>query len=241
MPPKSLSPAVDRFLGVVRRRIARPLWHGLRRPVILRRIERASEARLLGVRLRTEPGVFHPVYFSSSRVLGEHLLTLPLAARRVLEMGTGSGALAIAAAARGAMVTACDVNPRAVALSRVNATLNDVEIEVHESDLFAARALDGRQYDLIFFNIPFYPHAPRTHFEHAFRAGEGFETVRRFAREAAAHLAEEGRVVIVFSEDCERGATLGAFADAGLTLVEERRTTRACEQFSVATFARGRR
>jgi release factor glutamine methyltransferase len=230
---------LDRALGLVRRQIARPLLHGLRRPLILHRISRPGDARLLGLRLRTEPGVFHPVYFASSRILAEHILARGVRGLRLLDMGTGSGPIALAAARAGARVTACDVNVAAVALARTNATLNDVVVEVVPSDLFDAPALAGRRFDLIAFNIPFYPHEPATPFEHAFLAGKGFETIRRFARGAAAHLAVDGRVVIVFSEDCERDATLGAFRDAGFALEDEQVTQEAFERFSVACFALG--
>jgi release factor glutamine methyltransferase len=223
---------VERALGLVRRHIARPLVHGLRRPMILREISRVSETRLLGLRFRTEPGVFHPVYFSSSRILAEHLVARAPRGLSLLDMGTGSGAIAVAAAAAGATVTACDVNPRAVALARTNATLNEVVL----SDLFEAEALDGRRFDLISFNIPFYARDPTTQFEFAFRAGRGFETVRRFAAGCPAHLADAGRIIIVFSEDCDRALTLGAFTDAGLSLEYERVSRKAFELFSVACF-----
>src|ERR1700722_12019214 len=71
---RPMTALVEYALRVVRRRIARPLFHGLRRPLLMRRMARPSEVRLLGHRLRTEPGVFHPLYFSSSRILAEHVV-----------------------------------------------------------------------------------------------------------------------------------------------------------------------
>jgi release factor glutamine methyltransferase len=218
----------------VRRRIARPLLHGLRRGMILRRIARVSDARFLGHRLRTEPGVFHPTYFSSSKILAEHLLGRAVRGVRALDMGTGAGPIAVALAAAGAVVTACDVNPRAVALARANAKDNGLAVEVIESDLFAA--LEGRTFDLIDFNIPFYATEPTTHFERAFRAGKNLETVRRFADGCRLHLAEGGRVVIVFSEDCDRCAIVAAFADATFSLEDERTTRSLLEDFHVVAF-----
>lgn len=56
--------------------------------------------------------------------------------RRVLDLGTGSGLVAIAAALSGARsVLACDVDPRAIAAARANAALNDVTLELLEGDL----------------------------------------------------------------------------------------------------------
>jgi len=229
----------DRVLGLVRRRIARPILHGLRRPGILRRMKEPSEVELLGHRLRTSPGVFHPLDFSSSLILARHVAALvrretgatPI---RLLDMGTGSGAIAISAAAAGATVTACDVNPSAVVLARTNVGLNGLSVEVLESDLFAA--IPGRLFDVIVFNIPFYPTEPETHFEAAFRAGKGMRTVHRFAEGARHHLASGGRVIIVFSEDCDHGETLRAFSDVGFRLDDEQVTRRALELFFVASF-----
>ena len=59
---------------------------------------------------------------------------------RVLDMGTGSGVNAIAAATRGSDVLAVDANPVAVSTARHDAELNGVasRIEVRESDVFEA-------------------------------------------------------------------------------------------------------
>jgi release factor glutamine methyltransferase len=198
-------------------------------------MKRPAEVRVLGHRLRTEPGVFHPVYFWSSRILAQYILARPLRRLRVLDMGTGSGVLAIAAASAGAQVTACDINPRAVALAARNAALNGFDVEVLASDLFTG--LEGRVFDLIVFNIPFYGTVPTTHFEAAFRAGRTHETVRRFAEGARRHLADGGRVTIIFSEDCDRQSIAAAFRQGGLSLVEQEATQSMFELFFVASFA----
>ena len=220
---------------VVRRRIARPVLHGLLRPALLRRMGRSDQALLLGQRLRGEPGVFHPTCFASSRVLAEHMVARPLRGVRLLDMGTGSGPIAVVTAAAGAHVTACDVNPSAVALARANAAAAGLEVDVLESDLFSA--LTGRAFDVIVFNIPFYPTEPTSHYEAAFRAGAGLATVRRFADGAARHLLPGGRVVIIFSEDCDRRVVLAHFAAAGLRVEAEVSTRRSFELFHVVTFA----
>src|SRR5579884_2600406 len=97
---------IARTLAAARRRIARPLVHGLARPLVMARMARPSEVGFLGRRLRTHPDVFHPVLFRSSRVLVEHLLEQPLRGLRVLDMGTGAGPVAVVAASEGAIVTA---------------------------------------------------------------------------------------------------------------------------------------
>ena len=68
---------------------------------VARATARPSEARFLGHRLLTDPQVFHPVYFLSTRILADSLRTIDLRGKRFLDMGTGSGALGIVAAAAG--------------------------------------------------------------------------------------------------------------------------------------------
>lgn len=220
------------------RRLARRLVHLFYRPYALWRIREPSTARVRGRRLATDPEVFHPVCFHSTRILVDHLRRLKLAGKRFLDMGTGSGTVAIFAASHGARVTACDVNPRAVALAAENARDNGVSAEILRSDLFSA--LEGRQFDVICFNVPFYPRAPRTLLETAFFAGPGLATVRRFAEQCGEHLAPGGMVMVIFSEDSNYDLVLSMFTAAGLTVLAERVTSRLFERFHLVCLHRAR-
>jgi release factor glutamine methyltransferase len=144
-------------------------------------------------------------------------------------MGTGSGAVGIDAARRGAIVTACDVNPRAVRLTSWNAGRNAVAIEVLQSDLFAA--IPERQFDVICFNLPFYARDPETPFGHALYGGRNLETVRAFAAGCRQALAPTGSIIVVFSEDSDRERILKLFAGADLVPTEERTALRNFERF----------
>ncbi len=77
---------------------------------------------------------------------GEHETTLScleelealgdLQGRRVLDLGCGTGILAMAAALQGASsVVAVDIDPRAVAVTRENARLNGLSLEIHLGSL----------------------------------------------------------------------------------------------------------
>ena len=72
--------------------------------------------------------------------------------QRVLEMGTGTGLIAVHCAKAGAMVTAADVSEKAVANVLHNAEKNSVSITVFHSDLFTN--IEG-VFDLILFNPPY--------------------------------------------------------------------------------------
>lgn len=72
-----------------------------------------------------------------------------LAGRRVLDVGTGTGILAVVAASFGAAVTAIDIAPAAIEASRDNAQRNRVEIDTSTTPV---EACEGT-YDLVLANI----------------------------------------------------------------------------------------
>lgn len=62
------------------------------------------------------------------------------AGRRALDLGTGCGIAAIAAALAGAAVTAIDTDPLAIEAARMNAALNGVELVCETGDPLGAQA-----------------------------------------------------------------------------------------------------
>jgi methylase of polypeptide subunit release factors len=70
---------------------------------------------------------------------------------RGLDLGTGSGYVAIYLALHGWQMDAVDISPRALELARHNAERNAVTLRIFESDLFAV--VEG-VYDVIAFNPP---------------------------------------------------------------------------------------
>jgi release factor glutamine methyltransferase len=131
----------------------------------------------------------------------------------VLDLGTGSGALAIEAASRSTRVVAVDINPEAVRCARINALLNtlDNRIDVRLSDLFEAVA--GERFDLIVCNPPFYRGDAGTEFERALLSPDFAE---RLTDGLVNHLNDGGRALVVVSSDGDEAGFLAAFRDAGL-------------------------
>ncbi|ORW72435.1 HemK2/MTQ2 family protein methyltransferase [Mycobacterium saskatchewanense] len=82
-----------------------------------------------------------------------------IAGRRVLDLCTGSGFVAIAAAELGgASVTAFDICPHAVRCSRENAALAGVEVDIREGTW--VDALECAPFDVVVSNPPYVPTPP---------------------------------------------------------------------------------
>lgn len=87
-------------------------------------------------------GEGNPPYWAwvwpGGQALTQHVLANPdvVANRVVLDFGTGSGLVAIAAAKAGAgRVIACDIDPHAIVAVEINASLNDTKIETRLADV----------------------------------------------------------------------------------------------------------
>lgn len=210
--PYNMRRLLDRFIRSVALRLLQP---------ILRRLS-LRDTTLFGCRLRAAPGVFHPGLYFSTKFLAQYLLRLNLSDKTLLDVGTGSGALGILAARQGADVLALDIHPAAMALARSNAALNHVadRFEALESDLFGAIP-QGRRFDLIVFNPPFYPRPPANHEERAWLAGEGYQTLRDFFRDTGRFLSPAGRVIVIYSTDVDLDEMARIAEGGGLILVRE--------------------
>ena len=108
----------------------------------------------------------------------------------MLDLGTGSGVLALRGAAHSDRVTGVDINARALMFARFNAALNDVgNVEFLEGSWFDPVA--GRHFDLIVGNTP-YVLSPDQEF--TYRDSDMLATtlLERLCRETAAHLEPGG-------------------------------------------------
>ena len=128
----------------------------------------------------------------------------------VLDLGTGSGAIALALAYErpDAVITAVDISPGALAIALHNAEKLDLtRVRFLESDLFAA--LEGETFDLIAANLPYVTDEEYAELEPEVRIHEprlaltapdsGFALISRAAEEAPRHLNPGGDVIFELS------------------------------------------
>jgi ribosomal protein L3 glutamine methyltransferase len=127
--------------------------------------------------------------------------------RRVLDLGTGSGCIALAAAKAfpRARVDAVDIDSGALEVAAINRRRLRLtrRVRLIESDHFAA--LSGESYDIIASNPPYvgtremrglpseYRHEPRRALE---SGRQGLDSVEIILRRAARHLRERGLLVV---------------------------------------------
>jgi len=167
----------------------------------------------------------------------EHLVekALSLAAEferpRMVDVGTGSGAIAVALAHKlpGARITAIDVSPAALAMARGNAERNGVagHIRFLEGDLLGPVA--GEQFEFVISNPPYVAESDRAslavevrEYEPAqalFAGKDGLDVYRRLIPAAHAALVSGGLVVmeIGYGQDA---ALAGLLAASGFEQIE---------------------
>jgi ribosomal protein L3 glutamine methyltransferase len=153
----------------------------------------------------------------------------PARVRRILDIGTGSGCIAIACAVAfpQATVDAVDLSPQALSVAQRNVARHGVgnRVRLHRGDVYAP--LGDARYDLIVSNPPYvsdaemqdlppeYRHEP----DLALRAGaDGLDVVRRILGGLSRHLEPDGALFVEVGDSDVR--VQEAFPDLPLTWIE---------------------
>jgi release factor glutamine methyltransferase len=157
------------------------------------------ETTFHGLTLETEPGKVFMPRPTTERLVDVALERIGSRPARVADVGTGSGAVAIALArlAPQIEVWASDICASALALALANAERLQARVHFVRGDL-----LNGlpRDLDLIVANLPYlapdlagYEHEPA---KAVYSTGDGFDHYRRLLATAGDHLSADGGVVI---------------------------------------------
>jgi len=173
------------------------------------------------MKIETFPGVYTPA---------EDTLLLLSAVKagkgqRILEMGCGTGIIALHCAKAGYRVKAADISLDAVENARQNAAVNALDIDLAVSDLFVkVRGI----FDVIIFNPPYLSSQDSEGLSEAERrplvGGEaGHEISVRFLEQAPKHIAPGGRIYLLTSSESEGGVLEAARSLYSARRVAERR------------------
>lgn len=182
----------------------------------LRYIRRERRYAHAGLRLTIPPGVFHPGVFFSTPVFISFLQKIDFQKKTVLDIGTGSGLLALFAAQSGGFVTALDINPLAVETARRNAVANQLEVKILESDLF--KNVSKQHFDIVLINPPYFAANPRDVAAHAFFAGENLEYFEALFQQLPDFISPATQAWMILSENCELEKIRKIAAASGLNL-----------------------
>lgn len=172
------------------------------KPLLVRYLSRTQTYSYKGIRLEVPPQVFHPRFFYSTRLLLRYIRHMPLQQKKVLELGAGSGLIAIDAAQKGADVTASDINPVAIEYLKRNQQYNHVALTIIHSDLF--KDIPPQTFDLILINPPYYKKQPVTHADYAWYCGEQGEYFQQLFKYLKNYMHTATDVMMTLCDGCDR-------------------------------------
>ena len=190
-----------------------------------------GEKEFHGLRLQVDPRVLMPRPDTETLVdwALELLGTRADSAPRVIDLGTGSGAIALAIkqAAPQADVTALDSSDDALAVARANATRLALGIRLRCGSWWAA--VPGERFDIAISNPPYIalgdPHLAALTHEPALALAsgvDGLDALRRIIEFAPAHLRPDGWLLLEHGHD-QGEAVRALLLQRGFAQVESRR------------------
>lgn len=156
----------------------------------------------------------------------------PDAPWRVIDLGTGSGAIALAVkqARPGASVVATDISDAALAVARANAARLGLDVAMQHSAWW--RGLEGRRFDLVLSNPPYIagadPHLAGLQHEPTLAltpGGDGLGALREIIKGARDHLAPGGWLLLEHGYD-QANAVQALLRAQGFAAIATRRDLR---------------
>jgi release factor glutamine methyltransferase len=168
----------------------------------------------MGMEFQTCEKVYEPA--EDTFLLAENLMVNE--SDNVLEIGTGTGIIAIIVSKRAKNVIAVDINKFAVECAQKNAEINNAPVDVKLGDLFDP--VDNGTFDLVLFNTPYLPtdedEIVNDELEAAWNGGEdGRSVINRFIKHLPIHLNPKGRVQLVQSSLSNIEQTIGMLMEMG--------------------------
>ena len=171
------------------------------KPLLVKYLSKTRIYFKQGIILSIPKQVFHPGFFSSTKLLLRYIRQLPLDQKSFLELGAGSGLISMVAAKLGALVTASDINPVAVEFLKKNRLRNETRIQIIHSDLFDN--IPSQKFDIIAINPPYYKKHPRSEADYAWFCGENGEYFERLFNGLGSYMHLQSRVLLILCDGCD--------------------------------------
>ena len=119
-----------------------------------------------GLKIKVSPAVLIPR--QETEVLVDYIIKSAKPKKLILDIGTGSGAIALAIKSRleGSHIVASDISRAALRLAKQNAELLSLEIDFFQSDLLDNKELLAlaAKADIVLANLPYLPEADKKRF-----------------------------------------------------------------------------
>ena len=136
---------------------------------------------------------------------------------RVFEMGMGTGAAILTVANMpGVVASASDISPMAVLNTKANALWQNVQCDIYQGNLF--ENVPEGQFDLIFWNIPFFQEDPGEIEDIRFRVGfdPAYTSLKQFLVDVNQRLVKEGQILLAVDHDmCDLNTIFHLINQAG--------------------------
>jgi release factor glutamine methyltransferase len=171
------------------------------KPLLVKYLSSTRSYSYKSITLQIPPQVFHPRFFYSTRLLLRYLDSLQIKQRSFLELGAGSGLIALWAAQKGASVTASDINPTAVEYLHINKLSNKANIRIIQSDLFDE--IPEKKFDFIAINPPYYKKNPQSFYDHSWYCGQNGEYFKKLFSQLGKYIGSNSKVIMCLSEECD--------------------------------------
>lgn len=167
------------------------------------------------IHYQTHPQVYEPA--EDTFLFADNLQVERMS--RVLEIGTGTGIIAVLAARKARMVIATDINPHALECAVKTIIANKAyNVELREGHLF--QPVENEKFDLILFNTPYLPSSEDESVDDELDAAwsggiDGREVIDGFIDGFKNHLNPGGRIQMVQSSLSDVDKTLEKFEELG--------------------------
>lgn len=186
--------------------ISKKIADYLIRPFLNSYLKRKSHFRYKNFKFIVFPGVFHPRFFFSTRLLLDFIQTLPLQGKSLCEPGAGAGTLSLFAASLGAKVTAFDINP--VSIQNIQANLKELSTQIpsqnvalYTSDLFDQ--IPPQYFDFILINPPYFFRNPENDEQKAWYCGSDGAYFHKLFQQIPNFTHTHTQTYMILADNCE--------------------------------------
>ena len=150
--------------------------------------------KVIGLELVVMTGIFSPKYFNDSAWFAQEAPSI-VGNHNFLEIGTGTGIMALNCALHGAQVTATDINPRAAMNAWINFQRYGIDAPVLIGDMY--EPVKGQKFDFIMWNHPF-NNSDNPNEDMLHRAGFDYkyQSLDKYVSQAHRHLTQNGTLLL---------------------------------------------